>query len=120
MSIRLSGAGGTIQSAVYLSTSSGTLGSSPTVGSTLLATGANMISTNVIVKNVRDLNKQSTSGTVANAATQYGSDFGLQTVVTSFTINNSSTLYLQFCVSSTGPADTSCIRNVRITEYKAV
>ena len=120
MSIRLSGAVGTIQSAVYLSTSSGTLGSSPTVGATLLATGANMISTNVIVKNVRDLNKQSTSGTVANAATQYGSDFGLQTVVTSFTINNSSTLYLQFCVSSTGPADTSCIRNIRITEYKAV
>ena len=120
MSIRLSGAGGIIQSAVYLSTSSGTLGSSPTVGATLLATGANMTSTQIIVKLVRDLNKQSTSGTVANAATQYGSDFGLQTVVTSFTINNSSTLYLQFCVSSTGPADTSCIRNIRITEYKAV
>lgn len=120
MSIRLSGAVGVIQSAVYLSTSSGTLGSSPTVGATLLATGANMTSTNVIVKNVRDLNKQSTSGTVANAATQYGSDFGLQTSVTSFTINNSSTLYLQFCVSSTGAADTSCIRNIRITEYKTV
>jgi hypothetical protein len=120
MSIRLSGAVGVIQSAVYLSTSSGTLGSSPTVGATLLATGANMTSTNVIVKLVRDLNKQGTSGTVANAATQYGSDFSLQTVVTSFTIKNSSTLYLQFCVSSTGPADTSCIRNIRITEYKAV
>jgi len=120
MSIRLSGAGGTIQSAVYLSTSSGTLGSSPTVGSTLLATGANVISTNVIVKCVRDLNKQGTSGTVANAATQYGSDFSIQTSVTSFTINNSSTLYLQFCVSSTGVADTSCIRNIRMTEYKAV
>ena len=120
MSIRLSGAGGIIQSAVYLSTASGTLGSNPTVGSTLLAIGANMTSTQVIIKLVRDLNKQSTSGTVANAATQYGSDFGLQTVVTSFTINNSSTLYLQFCVSSTGPADTSCIRNIRITEYKAV
>ena len=120
MSIRLSGAVGVIQSAVYLSTSSGTLGSSPTVGATLLATGANMTSTQIIVKLVRDLNKQGTSGTVANAATQYGNDFGLQTVVTSFTINNSSTLYLQFCVSSTGPADTSCIRNIRITEYKAV
>ena len=120
MSIRLSGAGGIIQSAVYLSTTSGTLGSNPTVGSTLLAIGANMTSTQVIIKLVRDLNKQGTIGTVANAATQYGNDFGLQTVVTSFTINNSSTLYLQFCVSSTGPADTSCIRNIRITEYKAV
>lgn len=120
MSIRLSGNVGIIQSAVYLSTASGTLGSNPTVGSTLLAIGANMTSTQIIVKLVRDLNKQGTSGTVANAATQYGSDFSLLTVVTSFTINNSSTLYLQFCVSSTGPADTSCIRNIRITEYKAV
>jgi len=120
MSIRLSGVGGIVQSAVYLSTSSGTLGGNPTVGATLLATGANMASTNVIVKNVRDLNKQSTSGTVANAANQASSDLGLQTSVTSFTINNSSTLYLQFCVSSTGITDTSCIRNIRITEYKAV
>jgi hypothetical protein len=119
MSIRLSGVGGTIQSAVYLSTSSGTLGSSPTVGSTLLATGANMITTGFTLKNVRDLNKQNTAGLVANAATQLGNDFSAQTV-TSFTINNSSTLYLQFCVSSTGITDTSCIRNIRITEYKAV
>jgi hypothetical protein len=118
--IRLSGAGGTIQSAVYLSTSSGTLGSDPTVGSTLIATGANMISTNFIVKCGRDLNKQGTAGLVSNAATQYGSDFGLQTAISSFTINGANALYFQFCISSTGPSDTSCIRNVRITEYKAV
>ena len=120
MSIRLSGAGGTIQSAVYLSTSSGTLGDSPTVGSTLLATGANTISTNFIIKNVRDLNKQSTSGTVANAASQFSSDLNVQSAISSFTIDNANELYFQFCVSSTGVSDTSCIKNVRITEYKSI
>ena len=120
MAIRLSGAGGTIQSAVYLSTSSGTLGSDPTVGSALIATGANVATTNFIVKCVRDLNKQNTAGLVANATTQFGSDFSLATSVTSFTINNANALYFQFCISSTGPSDTSCIRNVRITEYKIV
>jgi hypothetical protein len=120
MGIRLSGAGGTIQTAVYLSTSSGTLGSDPTVGSTLIATGANTISTNAITKCVRDLNKQGTAGLVARADTQYGNDFSLQTSVTSFTINNANALYFQFCISSTGASDTSCIRNVRMTEYKIV
>jgi len=120
MSIRLSGAGGTIQSSVYLSTSSGTLGGNPTVGSTLIATGTNITSTNAIAKCVRELNKQGTSGTVANAATILSSDFSLATSVTLFTINNANALYLQFCVSSTGITDTSCIRNIRITEYKAV
>lgn len=120
MGIRLSGAGGTIQSAVYLSTSSGTLGGNPTVGSTLIATGANTSSTNAIVKCVRDLNKQGTAGLVARADTQFGSDFSLATSVTSFTINNANALYFQFCVSSTGVTDTSCIRNIRMTEYKAV
>jgi hypothetical protein len=118
MSIRLSGAAGIIQSAVYLSTSGGTLGGNPTVGATLLATGANMTTSQLSVKLVRDLNKQGTAGLVANAATQYSTDFGLQTAITSFTIDNSSTLYFQFCISSTGAIDTSCIRNVRITEYK--
>jgi hypothetical protein len=118
MSIRLSGATGIIQSAVYLSTSAGTLGGNPTVGSTLLATGTNMTTSNVITKCVRDLNKQDTAGLVSNATTQFGTDFQLLTTVTSFTIDNSSTLYFQFCISSTGASDTSCIRNVRITEYK--
>ena len=120
MSIRLSGAVGTIQSAVYLSTSSGTLGGSPTVGSTLIATGANVASTNAIVKNGRDLNKQSTSGTVANAAIQFSSDLNVQSVTSSFTIDNTNELYFQFCVSSTGASDTSCIKNVRMTEYKSI
>jgi trimeric autotransporter adhesin len=118
MSIRLSGTGGIIQSAVYLSTSAGTLGSDYTVGAVLLATGANMASTIKICKVVRDLNKQGTAGLVANAATQYPHDFNIQDTITSFTIDNSSTLYLQFCISSTGISDTSCIRNIRITEYK--
>ena len=120
MSIRLSGAVGTIQSAVYLSTSSGSLGGSPTVGSTLIATGANVASTNTIVKNVRDLNKQSTSGTVTNAASQYANDYSAQTTISSFTIDNTNELYFQFCISSTGASDTSCIKNVRMTEYKSI
>jgi hypothetical protein len=118
MSIRLSGTGGTIQSAVYLSTSSGTLGGNPTVGAVLLATGGNVASSNAIIKNARELNKQNTAGLVARADTQFPSDYSVATSVTSFTIDNSSTLYFQFCTSSTGGADTSCIRNIRITEYK--
>jgi len=117
ISVRISGSGGTIQSAVYLSTSSGTLGSNPTAGSTLIATGANVSSTNAIVKCARDLNKVGTSGTISNAGTQFGSDYGVQTSITSFTINNSSTLYFQFCTSSTGAADVSNIRGIRITQY---
>jgi hypothetical protein len=115
--IRTSGTLGTIQSAVYLSGTSGTLGSDPTVGSTLIATGASVTTANYIVKNVRDINKNGTSGTVANAATQYASDFSSQTAITTFTINNSNILYFQFCTSSTGSTDVSNIVGVRITEY---
>jgi hypothetical protein len=118
MVIRLSGTGGIISNAVYLSTSAGTLGDPPTVGAVLLGTGQSLKPFSGIVKCVRDLNKQDTSGLVANAAAGYSDDNTIQPTISSFTIDNSSTLYFQFCVSSTGAADTSCIRNVRITEYK--
>ena len=118
MAIRLSGANGIISNAVYLSTSAGTLGDPPTVGATLLATGGSLKPLVLFSKMVRGLNKQDTSGLVANAALGYFTDYITEQTISSFTIDNSSTLYFQFCVSSTGAADTSCIRNVRITEYK--
>jgi hypothetical protein len=115
---RVSGATGTIQSTIYISTTSGTLGSAPSVGSTLIATGPNLTSTNFSVQGRRDLNKQGVDGKIMNATGSFNSDGTPSGAITTFTIDNSNDVYLQFCTGSTGAGDTSNIRGVRVTQYK--
>jgi hypothetical protein len=115
---RVSGATGTIQSTIYISTTSGTLGSAPSVGSTLIATGPNLTSTNFSVLGRRDLNKQGVDGKIMNATGSFNSDGTPSGAITTFTIDNSNDVYLQFCTGSTGAGDTSNIRGVRVTQYK--
>lgn len=120
MSIRLSGNAGIIQSEVYLTNTSGIVGGNPSLGATLIATGEKIQTSQSMVKCVRDINKQGTGAYIADALNSCSTDFSPQQSVTSFSINNSNTLYLQFCIFSTGATDSSCIRNVRLTEYKKV
>ena len=115
---RVSGAAGTIQSTIYISTTSGTLGSAPSVGSTLISTGPNLTSTNFSVQGRRDLNKQGVDGKTMNASAAFNADGTPSGAITTFTIDNSNDVYLQFCTGSTGFGDRSNIRGVRVTQYK--
>lgn len=108
-SVRLVGASGTGQSALYVNTSN-TL-----TGATLVAIGANMTTTQNYVKCARDIQKIGTAAKTSNA-TQIASDYTLTGSVNSFTLNNSTDLYFLFTQSG-GASDTMTIRNVRITQY---
>lgn len=106
-------ASSTVQSQMYINTSN-TL-----VGATLIATGANQSALlNGYLRNIRDIQKVNTAGSVYNASNQSSSDLGIaNSQVTTFTLDNAVNLYLIFAIANSSAADSASINRVRVTEY---
>jgi hypothetical protein len=88
-------------------------------GAVLLANGANQAALNGgYLRNIRDIQKIGTTGYIYNATQQNSNDLSTtNSLRTTFTINNSTPLYLLFTVICLNSADAASINRVRLSEH---
>jgi hypothetical protein len=106
---RLSGIIGTVVNQVYINTTNSL------TGATLVAIGGNLNTTQSYVNCSRDIQKVGTTAKTSQT-TQQVNDGSISLSINTFTLNNSTDLYMIFACNG-GASDTSVIRQVRLTQY---